>query len=374
MSPMRICLLAPDLYGKNGWSRYALDLARSLSERGHHVTCIVEKMSGVSWCREIALLRGPLPYLELPLLVRFDAWRLGKLLRREQPDVVHVIAEPYALLLTHVKHPTWKNVLTIHGTYAVSPFRFGASTRRTYAQAMRAMDHIVSVSSFTKERLKESEPELFAELGLEGKIRVIHNGITVPAPTERTNHDGIARVLTVSGLVKRRKGFLQAVRACAAFKKTSSVPFRYEIIGDTEADPAFVRELRNEIDALGLREQILFRGPVTDEELADAYASADVYLMPSADGKDSFEGFGLVFLEANAYGTPVIGSSIGGAREAIDNGVTGYACDPDDTVGIAAAMRKILVDHAIDPAACRRFAEEHDVRKVAVEFERLYAS
>ena len=63
---------------------------------------------------------------------------------------------------------------------------------------------------------------------------------------------------------------------------------------------------------LGVRDRVIFTGLVSDEDLAAIYALCDLFVMPSRQdlAQHSVEGFGLVFLEANACGKPVIGRTI----------------------------------------------------------------
>jgi phosphatidylinositol alpha-1,6-mannosyltransferase len=75
---------------------------------------------------------------------------------------------------------------------------------------------------------------------------------------------------------------------------------------------------------------------------------SDVMLMPNRQEENGdVEGFGMVFLEANAARTPVIGGRSGGAIEAIADGVTGFLVNPDDPVEIADILRRLLLDREL---------------------------
>ena len=89
-------------------------------------------------------------------------------------------------------------------------------------------------------------------------------------------------------------------------------------------------------------------GGVSNEALLDHYAIADLFVMahrqlPSGDT----EGFGLVFLEANACGVPVVAGISGGALDAVQNGVNGLTVDGEDVSAIAQAIVRILDDAAL---------------------------
>ncbi len=176
------------------------------------------------------------------------------------------------------------------------------------------------------------------------------------------------------GAVKERKGYLQAIDALAAYRDKYKTPFRYEIFGSLDHDPAYVASLRTKIAQYGLQDCCFLHGPVSDGALRAAYAKADCFLLTSIQQGSNFEGFGLVFLEASAYGVPVIGPTTGGCPEAISEGKSGYVCDPNDAVMIAKRMDQILKDHTISAKNCRAWAEEHRIEKKVDELERVYTS
>ena len=77
-------------------------------------------------------------------------------------------------------------------------------------------------------------------------------------------------------------------------------------------------------------------------------SAADLFLLPSAQ-----ESFGLAALEAMSCEVPVIASRVGGLPEVIDDGVTGFICDPDDVDGMAKCGIRLLRD----PAFSRRIGQ-----------------
>ncbi len=90
-----------------------------------------------------------------------------------------------------------------------------------------------------------------------------------------------------------------------------------------------------------------------DEELSAYYNAADVFVMPNREEGTDVEGFGIVFLEANACSKPVIGGRSGGAVDAIADGESGYLVDPSSPQAIAEAASRLLTD----PALARRMGE-----------------
>jgi len=369
---MRIVFLVPDVGGTSGWSRYALDLGRALAARGHELHCVTSKRTGATWCHEYPILRQPTSYLGSTLLCAWHARTLTKLLRSIDPDVVHVIAEPYALLLPFTRKRRWKEILTIHGTYSVVPLLMGYKTARLAYAYYKRMNSIIAVSNFTKTYLGNRIPPLSA---IASSVTVIHNAISlsgIDADTDERPDGRPFHILSVSG-VKRKKGYIQSLRAIRTFLDAHPANVVYTIIGNDAVDPGFTRELHDAIDGLSLSGAVRFRGIVSDDELDAAYREADLFLLPSLQEDDYFEGFGLVFIEANARGTPVIGGNTGGCPEAISDGVSGYVCDPEKTDDIAARMEDIFLKRSIDRASCRAWAEQHDIDRTVEEIERTYA-
>jgi glycosyltransferase involved in cell wall biosynthesis len=88
---------------------------------------------------------------------------------------------------------------------------------------------------------------------------------------------------------------------------------------------------------LSVDNAVTFTGFVADEELADHYRLADVFAMPSTS-----EGFGIVFLEALACGTPVLAGNCDGSVDAVDKGRLGRLVDPKDVRAIANGLIDLL--------------------------------
>ncbi|MGI9085890.1 MAG: D-inositol-3-phosphate glycosyltransferase [Aeromicrobium sp.] len=96
---------------------------------------------------------------------------------------------------------------------------------------------------------------------------------------------------------------------------------------------------------LGLEDVVTFVPTVDQRELADWYAAASAVCVPSYN-----ESFGLVAIEAQACGTPVVAASVGGLATAVSDGVTGVLVEGHDPADYAAALHPLLVDHGIREA------------------------
>ena len=99
--------------------------------------------------------------------------------------------------------------------------------------------------------------------------------------------------------------------------------------------------MRSELEQT-MPDNVIFTGYKKGVELAEIYASCDIFAFPS-----SFETFGNVVLEASASGLPVVGVNEGGVLELIDHGKTGYLANPRDPESFAAFLGKLIVEEEL---------------------------
>jgi D-inositol-3-phosphate glycosyltransferase len=122
--------------------------------------------------------------------------------------------------------------------------------------------------------------------------------------------------------------------------------------------------------SLGIADRVMFFAPQPQERLADFYSAADVVLVPSRS-----ESFGLVALEAQACGTPVVAARVGGLPFVVDDGATGFLVDGHDPKAHAARVLDVLRDDELQSrfgaeAAYRALRFTWDV--TADEVARIY--
>lgn len=128
-------------------------------------------------------------------------------------------------------------------------------------------------------------------------------------------------ILTLTRLVKR-KNILNGLEAIRQLTH-EGYSLHYKIAGEGELVEKIVK-YKNDNNLSNV--EVL--GSVGDNEKENLYLESDVFLLPSITIKDSsFEGYGIVYIEANSYGVPVISGNAGGAAEAVINGVTGLHTD-----------------------------------------------
>jgi phosphatidylinositol alpha-1,6-mannosyltransferase len=193
---------------------------------------------------------------------------------------------------------------------------------------------------------------LVSSLGVPaGRLRLVYpppalHGIPNAAAVERLRRRyGLANkplLLTVGRLV-RRKGHRLVLRALEEVWR--AVPTaRYVVVGEGP-ERARLEELASHLSRPA---QVLFTGGVSDEEVAAWLSLSSVFIMtPETLPDGDVEGFGMVYLEAGAFGKPVIGSAAGGVPEAIVDGATGLLVPEGDAAAVAAAAVRLLSDRAL---------------------------
>lgn len=120
---------------------------------------------------------------------------------------------------------------------------------------------------------------------------------------------------------------------------------------------------------LGIADVVTFFPPQPPERLAEHYRAADVTVVPSHN-----ESFGLVALESQACGTPVVAAAVGGLPTAVRDGVSGVLVAGHDPVDYAAAVRAVLARRELLAAGARRHAGQFSWDRTADALVEAYAS
>ncbi len=208
--------------------------------------------------------------------------------------------------------------------------------------ALRAADRVIAVSTWTRQRVLDLG-------GIEpSRLVVLPNTVDESRFSVAPRSPGLASryglqadekvVLTVARLDPGEgyKGYDRIVQALPAIR-TACGAVRFLLVGKSD-DRARVEQIARH---LGVGHAVSFAGFVPDEEMADHYRLADVFAMPSTG-----EGFGIVFLEAMACGTPVLAGNLDGSVDALDGGRLGQLVDPDDVGAIANGIIALLRQQA----------------------------
>jgi phosphatidylinositol alpha-1,6-mannosyltransferase len=226
--------------------------------------------------------------------------------------------------------------------------------------------------------------ELASDLGVRSvpEVRVIELG-TDPAwfrpdrdsglLRQRLGLQGHAVLLTVARLVPH-KGQDTVIESLARIRAT--VPdARYLIVG-TGPDEARLRSLAKHH---AVSDMVIFAGALSEDDLAEAYATADVYVGLSRvhDGVYA-EGFGISFVEAMASGTTVVAGDTGGVRSAVTDGQTGLLVQPTDIGAVTEKITTLLRDasyrEAFERAGREAVIRHYNWDRVAADTRQLARS
>jgi phosphatidylinositol alpha-1,6-mannosyltransferase len=209
---------------------------------------------------------------------------------------------------------------------------------RTRHAVLRRADRVITVSRFTGECARRIgvAPEQVVVLNPGVDLERFHPVGRAIDPPEYGGHPG-PRLLTVTRLVER-KGVDTVIESLPSLPPQ----VRYFVAGDG-LDRDRLRALARE---RGVADRVVWLGRVADDRLPALYRAADIVLLVSRQDLDAgdVEGFGMVLLEAQACGTPVVGGDAGGIPDALVDGETGLLVPPRDPPAVAAAVRSLLED------------------------------
>jgi phosphatidylinositol alpha-1,6-mannosyltransferase len=264
------------------------------------------------------------------------------IVREESVDIV-CIGELIALAWLGRILRTLKGLPCIHYIHGEeittnNPSRFYG---RGSLQALRQAEAVIVVSHFTQsEVLRKRVPE--------NRIHLITNGVDLsrftPGPKDKEiiRRHGLEskKILLTVGRVEKRKGHDIVIRALPQILR--SVPETVYLIVGKGSETERLDDLSKEV---GVADRVILTGLVSSEDLPRYYQTADVFVMPNRtlDNGDT-EGFGLVFLEANACGKPVVGGNAGGVPDAIVDGKTGMLVNGESVAEVAEAVTRLLQD------------------------------
>jgi len=320
------------------------------------------------------------PYLDIPKVRMPLLWlRLFLATLREfrvhRPDVFHC-----GQVLDVGGYAPWMKrrfgvpyVVHLHGEELAHFVRRPSSERRLRT-VLAAASGAWCNSHFTERLLREC-------LGYAGCLVLAHPGVDtdrfVPGDgagiRRRLGLDDGPMLLTVARLM-RRKGHDRVLEALPIVaRRIADVQY---VVAGTGPDEARLRRL---VGSSPVRERVRILGRVTDDDLVPLMQTADVFIHPNRElPNGDVEGFGIVFLEANSCGVPVIGGNSGGTPDAIRDGETGFLVDPNNVEEIAERTIRLLEDRSLRERMgragrewARQFSWDDAARKVWELTERV---
>jgi glycosyltransferase involved in cell wall biosynthesis len=283
------------------------------------------------------------------------SWALRREIARFAPDVVHAHWWFPAGLLALAGGSGKPLVTTMHGS-DVRLARKVSVVHPLMRAVLRRSQAVTAVSSWLADEARAMAPA--------ARIVVA----PMPADTAAFAPEGtpVAGRFLFVGRLNAQKGVADLLDAFAQLPTDATL----DVVGDGDDRAA----LHARAASLGVAGRVRWIGHIDRSALGDAYRSAIAVVMPSRD-----EGLGLVGVEAQLCGTPVIAYRSGGLPDVVDAAWGGTLVEPGDLTGLAAAMRARLVARSaaggVDAsagAARARMLERFAPREVASRYLALY--
>lgn len=358
---------------RGGVSSHVFGLSRELKRRGHDVI-VYTKRRASDGSQQASVLEGVSVRNLSPLIpINFPAVppstnQLSEAFEGGDFDVVHAhhAFTPTPLLaLWQAQNASVPSVLTNHSipSRGHDSLLWDTLSSALYPlrQYLNMADHIVAVS--------QAAADFISLLVDYVPVSVIPNGVDCEFFKARPEIKKTGkRVLYVSRLVNR-KGPHVLLRA---FKKVldGEPAAELTLVGKGYLRPA----LQMMAYDLGIGDSVTFLGDVSNEKLAMAYSSSDIFVLPSLHA----ESFGMVLLEAMASEVPVIASRTGGIPEVFDDGEQGLLVTPGDEEELSNAMIDLLGDEdkrkRMGRAGRKKALDDYDWQIVGGKIEDLYES
>lgn len=336
-------------------ARRHVELARRFGEGNTTMevsTVSAEGASAFDSAEPYTINRQPFPFSKAKLFANQIKWGRWLSARAAHDiDVLHcgnIRPVGYAVLLAHLRRGVPYLVYVNGGDLLKEQAGIAASVRKRFGarQILGNASGIVSTSAWVSalavevmQQLGIKRPPPIGTLGLGTDPDFFHPGRDIGKLRAKWAIGDAPLLLTVARLIPH-KGQDVVLQALAALQPEFPT-LRYAMIG-TGPDEARLRKLAED---LKVSDHVIFAGPVSDDEVAEAYATSTVYLgLSRTDKSIDAEGFGISFLEASASGLPIIAGDSGGVRSAVRDGESGVVVPPHDVTAVVSALRIYLGD------------------------------
>lgn len=342
-----------------GGQRQVAGLILYLRESGHDVKLVCRPGSKLEgWAREKGVESIS---VEMKSTLSFaSVLALKSVIARERPDVVHLHASRAHVLGSAAARLAGARVV-IATRRMSDPVKMVWPNTSAYGKWTTA---IVAISSAVR--------DVLVDCGVDpAKIRLIPSGTDIerfenarpdPALRSRLGIDATTPIVCVAATLGRLKGVGYLIEAAALLAERGT-PIHLVIAGDGE--------LRSELEQLACERCVAasFIGFCAD--MPTLLASVDVFVMPSLS-----EGLGVAVLEAMAAGRPVVASAVGGLKESVVDGVTGFLVPPGDPNALAEGIGRLVENPSLaaefGSAGRARARADFSLENMARRNEELY--
>jgi len=331
---MNICILGYFPPHLGGISSYTYLLSRELVKRGDNVYILTYPHENIVDVEGIPVYTAPTINIKgIRGLIFFlsSTFKLMSLVRNKKIDLVHAhyIMPPGLIAVTCKAFLGVKTAITIHGSDIFILPR-NPLLKRLVKYVLNKSDYVFAVSDSIKDEVLKLDVT-----GIENKLKVTYNAVDVQkfTPDHESNFkeeigiDPLKPLILFVGNLVWQKGVEYLIRA----KEFINEDVEIVIVGDGP----LLNEFKGIVEFENI-EGIKFTCARTD--IDKIMPAADIFVLPSLS-----EGHPIVILEAMASGKPVISTKVGGIPEIINDQV-GILVNPEDSVGLAEAINKLLED------------------------------
>jgi len=220
------------------------------------------------------------------------------------------------------------------------PFSFTAHAHDIFEenqllnQKYDAVSFGVTISEYNKKYLANKLNRSFSN-----ELNIIHCGVDL-SEMKYSREDRHAKDILTVGRLDEIKGFKYLIKACSLLK-AEKVNFTCQIVGDGPLKEELLA-LRNQLD---LQNHVKFLGVLKQEEIKELLKNATMFVLPSVKtSTGNMDGIPVALMEAMATGLPAISTNVSGIPELIEDGVSGYLCEPKNFEDLAKKMTLLLSD------------------------------
>ena len=352
----------PGIGDAGGMNIYVLESAQRMAAMGVSVDIftrrtdpaapeIVEISPGVR-VRHFDCGHGTLTKEQLPIHISGLSQEFSRIMRTENYDVIHShywlsgkVAMPAAkelgIPLVHTMHTMArvKNLNLAEGESPEPMIRVQGETQVVAAASALIANTDAEAASLVS--LYDSCPDIVHVVSPGVDLFTFTPGESRSAARELVSLPHDALVVSFVGRIQPHKGPEVLIRATSELVKHSPL-LRHKLVvnvmgGASGASTDEVDRLKELTTWLGIDDVVRFEPPVARQDLAQWYRAADLVVVPSYS-----ESFGLVALEAQACGTPVVATAVGGLRTAVADGISGVLVDGHDPKAWSSVIARLL--------------------------------
>jgi len=220
--------------------------------------------------------------------------------------------------------------------------------------------------------LTELEKNSYLKLGVRNdKIKIIPNWVDLK--NNKLLKISRRKIISSFGLDPNLKTLLYVGRIHESkglsyvLKAIRNIKINLLIVG---RDGGYMSQLKEEIVDLGLQKRVAITGPISGRKLKEIYSSSDFFILFS-----EWEGFGIVVIEAMAYGLPIIVSNQGALPYIVCDGKTGLIVPFGNVPKLSEKVKEYLSEPSFAKkisSAAGKFVESYDIKKIVRKYEELY--